>query len=181
MRWMLTSTMPSFEEALRSAGEDVVSTPADHVEAYLTPQSTSIRDYPLRDVVQRLSPNVIVLVNPLRLFPLANDRFLELGYSRSVTAGLRRGRSDYVLVFGAFDDPSIFNAFKTGRAPGCVCRPQDADVYLTSSEDVYRALVPTRRTVHWKNDGVGPLQRAVQHAQQRQRYQYRATRQDPFL
>lgn len=181
MRWMLTSAMPSFEEALRTAGEEVVSGPSDHVEAYLTPQSTSIRDYPLRDVVQRLSPDAIVLVNPLRLFPLANDKFLELGYSRSVTANLRRGRSNYVLIFGAFDDPGIFNAFKSGRAPGCVCRPQDSDVYLTSSEDIYRALLPTRRVVHWRDGNVEPLRRAVVHAQQRQRYQFRATQQDPFI
>ncbi len=167
MRWFLTDDVPDMAERLRAAGEVVVGTPDDWVSTR-QPTIRHARDYPLRAHVQHHQPDVVVLVNPLRLLAMPGG-WLEFGYFRKHTQDVRRGTS---LVFYSTNDPATWEAFQTGRAPGCVCKPHDAAVYVSGDPaTVARAKAAKRAALWTPGADLAPVLAAIAHARSGQTYQ----------
>lgn len=166
MRWFLTDDVPDLAEKLRAAGEEVVGTSDDWVS---TRQHTirHARDYPLRAHVQHYQPDVVVLVEPLRLLEVPGG-LLEFGYFRKHTQDVRASTT---LVFYSPTDPAAWEAFQTGRAPGCVCKPADAAVYVSGDAGTVARAKATKRAALWRpGDSIAPVLAAVAHARSRQVY-----------
>lgn len=150
MRWLLTRHAPVFAQALRALGQEVVDNPEVTVDHYTDPseQDSTMRDYPLRRVIERTSPDVVVLVDLLVRRREAGDK-LWWGYPRSTVAMIARRRARHpVLVGFARRDPGVWNAYRSG-IKACYARIGDCAVYLSTKSGITRLARHHIRAATW--------------------------------
>jgi len=167
MLWLMTDDAPDFVDRLRAAGETVHSDPAEWVSTQ-QPNIHHPRDYRVRALVQQHKPDVVVLVEPLRLWTIPGG-LLEWGYYRHQTQDIRQTTT---MVYLVSDDPATWWAFETNRAPGCACRPEDASVYVSGDPDTVRRVKAKKPAALWRPGmDLAPVLAAVAFRKARRTYQ----------
>lgn len=169
MRWFFTDPHP-LANALALLGEEIVSSEEAHTARYLSGAVTPT-SYPLSALALGARAEVVVLVNPIRLFTVG-DAHYEYGFGRGYAKALRNHRVWLAMV--AEDNPVTFQKFRVKAYRSCTCNDQDAALHVvpdSASGDFVRG---SRRTVVWNpGDGAEKVLEAAREIEQKKVYRGR--------
>jgi hypothetical protein len=165
MRWLFTEHLPELQAAALAAGHGVVSEGSTWASSYPLDDPTL---YPLDRLVMQHAADVVVLVDPVRDTTI-EGRAVQWGFIRDAIKRLKSIRRTLVVV--TRDDPGPWEAFKAKRTRSCICRPNDAAVYVTNSDAVAAEAARMQRAVAWRAGmDAGPIVQAVEDVRAGKRY-----------
>ena len=167
MRFMFTDQVVDLEDRLRAAGHEIESD-AGTWAASVIPTFKEPRDYHLERVATERGAQVVVLVRPVRLVE-RDGAFYEFGFFRGHAQRLRQ--RGVTLVIYAENDPETFGIYQRGTHPGCVCRLNDAPIYVSPDPGSVASSAKHRRSILWTpGSPVEPLLDAIESARSGRTY-----------
>lgn len=175
MRFFFTDDFPGLPEALREAGHEVVSDPGAWARGFIRDPGFHPSHYPLDRLVlgRQPRPEVVVLVNPLRVVPTPDGR-AQFGFARGHARALRN--AGVTLVMAALDGGETLRRFAEGDVHwSCACRQNDVAVHLVASGEEGDLIRGSHRAALWAPGlPVDKLVAAVLHARSGKTYSPKA-------
>ena len=164
MRIFFTGDHPMI--SLLDDSHEIIADPDLYQSHYLDTEEPESSDYPLRRILRNILPEVVVLVDFLKI----TDSGQPLGYHVAHVRSWQSELSGRIAVGLLGSDKEMWGHYMTRRFRKCIAQPHHCRVFVTGNMDVANFASKSMRTVYFDGQNPDAMIRAINAARKKSSY-----------